>query len=239
VTAGALLVALLVTAPAGASRDASQLTVLAASSLRAVFPRIDAKPRYSFAGTNQLAFQLRRGAPADVFASASPSYTQSLFRARLVERPRTLTYNRLVLAVPRSNPAGLHSVYDLRGKDVKLVIGTAQVPIGSSTRKVLGRLGLLSVLDNVVSAEPDVKSIVGKLSLGQGDAGFVYATDVRASSGRLAAIPIPARGRPKVRYEIAVVASSTHTNAARAWVRAVTRSPRARALLRGAGFLPR
>ena len=237
--AAVLLGALVLGAPAGAARDGSRLTVMAASSLRAVFPRVDAKPSYSFAGTNQLAFQLRKGAPADVFASASPAYTQALFRAELVERPRTLTYNRLVLAVPRSNPADLHSVFDLREKDVKLVIGTAQVPVGSYTRRVLARLGLRSVLDKVVSAEPDAKSIVGKLSLGQGDAGFVYATDVRASSGRLAALPIPARGKPKVRYEIAVVASSSHKSAARGWARAVTRSPQARALFREAGFVLR
>ena len=70
-TLGALVAGLLITAPAGASREAGQLTVFAGSSLRAVFPRIDVKPRYNFAGTNQLAFQLRRGAPVDVFASAS------------------------------------------------------------------------------------------------------------------------------------------------------------------------
>jgi molybdate transport system substrate-binding protein len=239
-SAGAALVAAaLFGAPAGAAGDTAPLTVLAASSLRESFPRIDGEPRYSFAGTNRLAFQLRRGAPADVFASASPAYTQSLFRAGLLERPRTLAFNRLVLAVPRSNPAGLRSVYDLRTKDVKLVIGTAQVPVGTYTRKVLHRLGLGSALDAVVSAEPDVKSIVGKLALGQGDAGFVYATDVRAAAGRLRAIPLPARGRPKVRYEVAVVVRTTHRTAARRWVRTVTTAPRARTVLRRAGFLLR
>ena len=89
--------------------------------------------------------------------------------------------NRLVLIVPRSNPAGLRSVYDLRRKDVKLVVGEARVPVGTYTRQVLRRLGTLSVLDKVVSEEPDVKGVVAKVALGQADAGFVYATDARVA----------------------------------------------------------
>ncbi len=184
--AAVLGAALVLLAPsAGAQPAAGRLTIYAASSLTEVFPRIDGKPAYSFAGSNQLALQVRQGAPADVFASASPSYTQSLYRARLVEKPRTFGANALMLAVPRSNPAGLRSVYDLRRKDLKLVIGSAAVPIGSYTRQVLRKLGLTDVLSKVVSEEPDVKSIVGKLALGEADAGFVYRTDVRAAGGRL------------------------------------------------------
>ena len=79
------------------------------------------------------------------------------------------------------------------------------MPIGLYTREVLKRLGLLRVLRKAVSQEPDVKGIVGKLAFGQADAGFVYATDVRAASSRLIAISLPARSQPTVRYEIAVV----------------------------------
>jgi molybdate transport system substrate-binding protein len=79
------------------------------------------------------------------------------------------------------------------------------VPVGLYTREVLKRLALLKVLRKTVSQEPDVKGIVGKLALGEADAGFVYATDVRAASGRITAIPIPRRGQPTVRYEVAVV----------------------------------
>jgi molybdate transport system substrate-binding protein len=171
-----------------------------------------------------------------VFASASPSFTQDLFRERLVERPVTFASNELVLAVPKSNPAGLRTVFDLRRKDPKLVIGTASVPIGTYTRQVLRRLGLTSVLAKVVSHEPDVKGIVGKLALGQADAGFVYRTDVRPVADRVAAIRIPARAQPKIRYEIAVVAGSPRRRAARAWVSMLTTDPRARRLLSRAGF---
>jgi molybdate transport system substrate-binding protein len=215
---------------------APRLTVSAASSLTDVFPRIDRRPAYNFAGSNQLALQIRQGAPADVFASAAPNFTQDLFRERRVEQPRTFASNELVLAIPRSNPAGLRSVFDLRSKDVKLVIGTARVPIGAYTRQVLRNLGMTSVLSKVVSEEPDVKSIVGKLALGEADAGFVYRTDVQSARDRVAAIAIPARARPKVRYEIAVVTSSRNKAAARAWVRRMLTDKRARRLLRQAGF---
>ena len=175
------LVALSHKAPGGDER----LNVYAAASLTEVFERIDSDQAYNFAGSNQLAFQIRQGAPVDVFASASPSYTQSLFRDGLVERPRTFASNTLVLAVPKSNPARVTSVYDLARKDVKLVIGTPRVPVGFYTREVLRRLGLSQVLAKVVSQEPDAKGVVGKLALGEADAGFVY------SSARLLLNPQP------------------------------------------------
>lgn len=189
-----------------AARAEDPVTVYAASSLTSVFPRVSPSARFQFAGSNQLAFQIRNGAPADVFAAASPVYTQELFRTGLVEKPRLFATNSLVLAVPRSNPAKIRTVHDLAKRPkLKLVVAGAKVPIGLYTREVLQRLGLLKVLRKAVSQEPDVKGIVGKLAFGQADAGFVYATDVRAASSRLLAIPLPARSQPTVRYEIAVV----------------------------------
>jgi len=231
----AALAAALVLAPVGGAGSSARVTVYAASSLTEALPRIDTRPNYSFAGSNQLAFQIKQGAPADVFASASPSYTQALYREGLVERPRTFASNALVLAVPRSNPAGLRSVFDLRDKNVRLVVGSAAVPVGDYTRRVLRRLGLSGALDKVVSQEPDVKSIVGKVALGEADAGFVYRTDVRAASDRLRAIAIPAWAQPAVRYEVAVVRASRHRAEARRFVAALA-TPRARRLLRQAGF---
>ena len=140
-----------------------------------------------------------------------------------------------MLAVPRSNPAGIRTVFDLKRKDVKLVVGTARVPIGAYTRDVLRRLGMGSVLTKVVSEEPDVKGIVGKVALGQADAGFVYTTDVRAASDRIRAIVIPPWAQPKVRYEVAVVRASKNRAAARAWVAHLSQG-RARRILRSHGF---
>ncbi len=232
---GATLLAALLAAPAAARQDATELTVYAAASLTGAFQSIDPGEHYSFAGSNMLAAQIEQGAPADLFASASPEYTQDLYRRHLVEKPVPFASNRLVLIVPRSNPASLTSVFDLRRKRVSLVVAASAVPVGSYTRKVLGKLGLSSVLAKVVSEESDVKGVVGKVALGQADAGFVYVTDVKPVAGRVSAIRIPARAQPRVRYELAVVAASSHKAAARAWIKRVL-ARRSQAALARAGF---
>jgi molybdate transport system substrate-binding protein len=233
----AFVFALVAAGSAGAEQTGgSPLRIYAAASLTEVFQTFDRAQQYNFGGSNALATQIRQGAPADLFASASPDFTQALFRQNLVERPLTFTANRLVLAVPKSNPAGIRSVYDLRRKNVKLVIGTSAVPVGSYTRFVLRKLGMTSVLGKVVSQEPDVKGIVGKVALGEADAGFVYRTDVRPVASQVTAIKIPSWAQPRVRYEIAVVASSQNKTAARAWIRKL-RGPAGRKALADAGFL--
>ncbi len=219
-----------------ASAAAPRITVYAAASLTEVFPRIDPRPRYEFAGSDQLALQIEQGAPADVFASASPKYADELYGQGLVERPVTFTSNRLVLIVPRSNPAHLRSLSDLAHPGVKLVLAAASVPVGKYARQVLARLGLNAALRNVVSEEQDVKGVVGKVVLGEADAGFVYVTDVKPVAGKVRAVPIPARARPIALYSIAVVKASRHPAAARAFVARVL-SPAGQAKLRAAGFL--
>ena len=226
------MAALAVPAAAGTARP----TVYAASSLTEVFPRIDARARYSFAGSDELALQIRQGAPADVFASASPKYTQDLYRRGLVERPRTFASNRLVLIVPASNPAHIRSVLDLERAGIHLVLGAPSVPIGKYARQVLAKLGLSAALRNVVSDERDAKGIVGKIALGEADAGFVYVTDVKPVADKVRAIAVPARGQPTVRYEIAVVKASRHRAAAQAFVARVVGEV-GRGHLRAAGFL--
>jgi molybdate transport system substrate-binding protein len=231
---GIVLIALLA-GSAGARSAAPKLTIFAAASLTEAFPAFDPNESYSFAGSNMLAAQIKQGAPADIFASASPQYTQDLFAQGLVERPVTFASNRLVLIVPKANPAGLKSVYDLGRKDVRLVIAAPAVPVGSYTRTVLRKMGLSSVLAKVVSQEPDVKGVVGKVALGQADAGFVYVTDVRPVAGQVTAIRIPAWAQPRVRYVIAVVTSSPRRTLARAWIKRVLGKAGQAALAR-AGF---
>ena len=228
------------TTSAGAAEGEDPATVYAAASLTEVFPTIATDPRFQFAGSNQLAVQIRQGAPADVFASASPVYTQALSKEGLIERPRVFATNTLVLAVPRSNPAKLTSVADLAKRPkLRLVVAGPKVPVGLYTRQVLQRLGLLRVLRKTVSQEADVKGIVGKLALGEADAGFVYVTDVNASSGRLTAIPIPKRGQPSVRYELAVVARTKHMDAAWSFVADVLGASGRRELARAGFGLPK
>ena len=221
----AVLAASALSAFAGAGSRQRPLTVYAAASLTEVFSAFDRAQRYSFAGSNALETQIRNGAPADLFASAAPLNTQRLYRSGIGREARHVRSNRLVLIVPRSNPAGIRSVYDLRRKRVKLVVAGAAVPVGGYTRTVLRKLGLSSVLSKVVSQESDVKAVTGKVALGQADAGFVYATDARPVGSRVAVIGIPARAQPRIRYEIAVVARSGNKTAARAWIRRLL-SPR-------------
>ena len=232
------LVALAISATATASGpQSSSLTIYAAASLTDVFRAFDPAPKYSFAGSNTLETQIRNGAPADLFASAAPLNTQRLYKQGLVQKPVTFTSNRLVLIVPRANPAGITSIYDLRRKPVKLVIASAAVPVGAYTRTVLRRMRLSSVLSKVVSQETDVRAVTSKVALGQADAGFVYATDVRAVVDRVKVVRIPAWAQPRVRYEIAIVVGSSRKAAAHAWIKALL-SARGQAALKEYGFLP-
>ena len=110
----AVLFALVALALPSATGAGGNFTVFAAASLTEVFPRIDKTPRYSFAGSDQLALQIRQGAPADVYAAASPKYPQLLYHDGLVKKPITFATNKLIVIVPKSNPAQLHTIYDLR-----------------------------------------------------------------------------------------------------------------------------
>jgi molybdate transport system substrate-binding protein len=234
----ATVVVLFAGASGAPARSNAQLTVLAAASLTNVFPKIAGTERYSFAGSDQLAAQIRQGAPADVFAAASPKYPDQLYARGLVEKPVVFARNRLVLIVPPSNPAGIRSVYDLRKPGIKLVVGDPTVPAGSYTRAVLKNLGLsASVLANVVSQEVDVRSVLAKVVLGEADAGFVYLTDALTVPGQVKTIAVPARAQPMQSYEIAIVKATGKHAAAAAFVKKVL-GRAGQTLLRKAGFLP-
>ena len=212
------------------------LTVFAAASLTNVLPQIASHERYSFSGSNMLAAQIQQGAPADVFASANTKLPEQLYEQGLVEKPVVFTRNELILIVPKSNPAGIHSVFDLRKPGVKLVVGAAGVPVGDYTRVVLHNLGLDDVLGHVVSQETDVREVLAKVAFGEADAGFVYLTDARAVRGKVATIGIRWSAQPIVQYAVAVVKSSHHLAASRSFVRALL-GKAAQAKLRAAGFL--
>jgi molybdate transport system substrate-binding protein len=238
VAAAALLAAGLLVSAAAAQTSTYRATVYAAASLTDAFPKIGPSAKYSFAGSNTLAAQIRQGAPADVFASANMSLPRGLYHDHLCSKPVVFTRNALVLIVPASNPARIHSVYDLRRSGIKLVIAAENVPVGAYTRQALKNLHLLGVLKNVVSEETDVREVLAKVALGEGDAGFVYSTDARTVRGKVKAIQIPARAKPNVQYGICVVSASEHKVAAQAFVKRVL-AARGQRILRRYGFLPR
>ncbi len=212
-----------------------ELVVSAASSLKGAFTALGGA-RYSFAGSDQLAAQIRQGVKPDVFASANTKLPDALYKEGLVAKPEVFAGNRLVLAVPKASK--ITSVTDLETPGVKLAVGSADVPVGSYTREVVARLGPAAgkrILANVRSAEPDAKGVVGKLTQGAVDAGFVYVTDVDATKGALKAIELPAKLEPSVAYGIAVVKGAKHAGAAQAFVKSLRTGP-GRQALRKAGF---
>jgi molybdate transport system substrate-binding protein len=232
---GAAIALTLVLVSCGGNAASGPFTIFAASSLTEVFQAIDPSAEYSFAGSDDLATQIREGARPDVYAAASPKYPAELFAAGLIERPQVFATNTLVLIVPVTNPAGIESVADLGQDGVKLVIGARGVPIGDYTRQVLESMGASDMLGNVVSEEDDVKGVVSKVSLGEADAGFVYATDVKPVPDKVTAIELPHDAQAKVEYPIAVVKSTDAEAEARAFVELVL-GPEGRRALREAGF---
>lgn len=219
----------------GGSGSDGPLVVSAASSLKGAFTALGGA-RFSFAGSDQLAAQIRQGVKPDAFASANTKLPDALHDEGLVEKPVVFAGNRLVLAVPANSK--IATVGDLEQPGVKLAVGSAEVPAGSYTREVLARLGPAvsrRILANVRTAEPDVKGVVGKLTQGAVDAGFVYVTDVRATQGALKAIELPAKVAPAVDYGVAVVRGARHPEAAWKFVDGL-RAGKGRQALADAGF---
>jgi molybdate transport system substrate-binding protein len=233
------LLALFVALAAGCGGDDEgnnpKATVFAAASLTEVFEELDPDATYSFAGSDDLATQIREGAPADVYAAASPRYPDELFEEGLVEEPIVFATNKLVLVVPSGNPAGIESVEDLGADGIRLVVGAEGVPIGDYTRTVLENMGQTAVLDSVVSNEEDVKGVLAKVVSGDADAGFVYATDAKAAGDDVEVIELPESAQATVLYPIAIVKDAQDPDAARVFVDLVL-SEEGKQTLKEAGF---
>jgi molybdate transport system substrate-binding protein len=220
------------------------LTVSAASSLQSAldtyakrFPQ--ARVKAQFAGSDELAAQITQGVKPDVFASANTKLPEQLYAKGLVGKPRVFAGNELVLAVPAKG-AKVHGLADLTRPGTTIAVGAAAVPVGAYTQQVLDRLGgprERAILANERSKEPDVKGVVGKITQGAVDAGFVYRSDVRAADGMLTAVSLPATLQPQVAYGAAVVKGAKHPALAARYIDGLVNGAGQRAL-RAAGFLP-
>ncbi|HEY2260876.1 MAG TPA: molybdate ABC transporter substrate-binding protein, partial [Solirubrobacteraceae bacterium] len=211
-------------------------TVFAPASLTKVVPKIDPGAKYPFGGSGALKTQIEQGAPADVYAAASPKQPAALYAKQLIDKPIEFATNTLVLIVPKGNPAHIASVNDITRPGVKLVICNATVPCGDYARTAFENLGITkAAMKNVVSQTTDVTQTVAEVALGQADAGFVYITDADAAKGKVAVIRLPAAAKPGAKDFIAVVKSGHNQSAARAFVQKVL-SPQGQARLRAAGF---
>lgn len=224
------------TGTASSGTDSPTPTVYAAASLTNVFPMIDSNAKYTFAGSDTLQTQIEQGAPADVFAAASNKQPDALYAKGMVDKPVEFATNRLVLVVPKSNPAHITSVDDVTKPGVKLVICEASVPCGDYARNAFKHLGITAAaMKNVVSQQTDVTQTIAQIATGQGDAGFVYITDAKAAAGKVKVIPLPAKAKPNTKNYIAVVKGGKDQAAAKAFVAKVL-SPQGQATLQAAGF---
>lgn len=189
---------------------ASAATVYAASSLTKVLPTIAPGNRFSFGGSDTLAFQIEQGAPADVFLSAAPLYAERLHDEGLCDTPVVFALNTLTFATPASNPAGITRVQQLgRPGGYRIAAGGRNVPLGIYTRTLLGKLGLPRALQqNTVSQYAKASDVVTTLVLGSADAGFIYTTDWYANATKLLPIPLPQSAQPLIRYEACAVTRS-------------------------------
>jgi len=239
-----VLVALAAGAGCGGDREA--LVVSAASSMTSALeecgPKFgdqqNADVKMSFAGSDELAAQIQQGAKVDVYAAANTKLPDQLHAAGQLGKPVEFATNELVLAVPKGSD--IASVEDLTKEGTKIAIGSESVPIGSYTRDTLSKLPPdeeKAILANVRSNEPDVKGIVGKLTQGAADAGFVYVTDVNATNGALRAIKLPSELEPRVTYGAGVVTKAEQPDLARSFVDGLTSGPCANSLKK-AGFGP-
>ena len=223
--------------------DKPRLVVSAAASMTQALEECspefeDATVRLQFAGSDELAAQIRQGVKPDVYAAANTTLPDELNEEGLLARPVEFATNEFVLAVPKGSD--IRSLDDLTGEDVKIAIGAEDVPIGSYTRETLAKLPARqerAILDTVRSNEPDVKGIVGKLTLGAADAGFVYVTDVNATAGELEAIELPAELQPTVTYGAGVVDGAKQPEQAQTFVDQLVDGPCSDAL-EEAGFGP-
>ena len=221
------------TAPAGTT-----LNVFAAASLtdafKALAPAFEAAHPgvtlvFNFAGAQQLATQMNEGAPADVFASANRAQMDVLIASGKVisATAHTFVRNRLVVITPKTNPAGITSLKDLAKPGLKLILAAKAVPVGQYALNFLAKASALpeytdsysaTVLANVVSYEDNVRSVLTKLALGEGDAGIVYTTDAATQADKVAEIPIPDALNVVATYPIAPLADSKATVLAQAFV---------------------
>lgn len=233
------------------------LTVFAAASLTDAFDEIKgrfeaANPgvtvAYNFAGSNALAQQLGEGAPADVFASANKKQMDVAIDAGRIVTGTTQVFvrNRLVVIVPQDNPANIRTLQDLAKTGLKLILAAIDVPVGRYSLDFLDKAAADAafgatfkddVLANVVSYEDNVRSVLTKVALGEGDAGIIYTSDIDGDAAKdVVSIEIPDALNTIAQYPISAVKDSANADVAEAFI-AFVLSAEGQAILESYGFL--
>ncbi|MFF1546076.1 molybdate ABC transporter substrate-binding protein [Streptomyces sp. NPDC058291] len=226
-----------------ADEPSGAVTVFAAASLKESFTALGenfekahpgTKVTFSFGGSDSLAASITGGAPADVFASASPKTMKIVTEAGdAVGPPATFVRNQLEIATLPGNPDRIGSLADLTKSGLKVVLCDKTVPCGAAAQKALDA-GSLTL--EPVSYEQDVKSALTKVELKEADAAVVYRTDVRAADGKVAGVEFPESADAVNEYPIVRLKGADNADAADAFI-ALVRSPEGQKVLTGAGFL--
>jgi molybdate transport system substrate-binding protein len=244
------------TSRAGAALS-GELTVFAAASLTEAFNEMktsleksnpDLSITFNFASSTQLRAQLEQGAGADVFASADEKEMDLAREAGLLAgEPAVFARNRLVVILPRDNPASIETLQDLSRPGVKLDLASETAPIGAYTRQFLERASSAPAfgadfeqraLANVVSEEENVKQVVAKVRLGEADAGICYVSDVTPEAASdLVTIDIPDELNQIATYPIAVLKDAGDPALARAFLDYIL-SAEGQAALQAQNFIP-
>lgn len=215
--------------------------MLAAASLTDAFETIGARferanpgttVTFSFGASSALATQIDQGAPADVYASAAQKTMDAVVQAGQAAASTPFATNRMEIAVPADNPAGITGLADLATDGVTVALCQPEVPCGAVAAEVFAKAGLTV---RPVTEEADVRATLAKVTLGEVDAAVVYVTDVRAAGDRVRGIPIPDDVNAATTYPIAPLTGSRNPALAQAFVDYVL-SADGRQVLTGAGF---
>jgi molybdate transport system substrate-binding protein len=217
--------------------------VFAAASLTASFNALGASfqtanpgvtVKFNYAGTPTLVTQIEQGAPADVFASADTTNMDKLTADGFTTgSSRVFAHNQLEIVVAPGNPKGITGLSDLAKPGVIYISEAATVPAGKYSLQALAAAGV-----NVTpkSLETSVTAVIGKIELGEADAGIVYTTDVTAAGSKVQGVPIPAADNVMATYPIVAVKGTTNAVVANAFI-AYVLSTKGQSTLATFGFL--
>jgi molybdate transport system substrate-binding protein len=217
------------------------VNVFAAASLKEAFTKLGqqfqsthtgVKIVFNFGPSSGLATQITQGAPADVFASASPKNMGQVVDAGAASSPKNFASNVMEVAVPTRNPAYITGLSDLAKPGVKVALCQSQVPCGVTAAKVFTKAKLTV---KPVTQELDVKAVLTKVTLGEVDAGMVYVTDVRAAGTKVKGIQIPTDLNASTKYPIAALTKAANKAGARSFTDYVLSAEGAKVLSEG-GF---
>jgi molybdate transport system substrate-binding protein len=222
------------------SARTASLTVFAAASLTEAFTQIgiDFEARteipvaFNFGSSATLATQIIQGAPADVFAAASPATMKMVTETRAASRPVNFASNTLQIAVPDGNPGQITGLAEFADEGKTIAICAPQVPCGAAAAKVFAAARLTPRPDTL---EPDAKATLAKVAADEVDAALVYRTDVISEPAEVQGIDFPEAGQAVNVYPIATLNRSVDRDAAQGFVNYVL-SPGGQAVLERAGF---